>query len=145
MTFRGWQQAENLTRKRSYKVRAAAIRVAAWAAARTVDADCRACYECAARSGSLTVTIFSSAELQARISRTDAHATEIFPSIEEVRSRIQSIEAQKSKLLADIERLRAAKDTSAASLQSLTQQMAALKHASQALMADHTATVPRVK
>lgn len=85
------------------------------------------------------------AELQERITVVDDKRSEVLPSIEEVKSRIGVFEAQKAKLIGELERMRAAKDASAASLQSLTQQMTALKHASQTLMADHTATVPRVK
>jgi len=75
----------------------------------------------------------------------DAHATEVIPAIEKVRADIAALEAQKARLVAEMERMRAAKDTSVASLQSLSQQMAALKHSSSVLMADHSSTVPRVR
>ena len=63
----------------------------------------------------------------------------------DLRARLTSLEARKQQLLEEIMRLRQAKDSSSAALQSLTQQMAALRTATATLMADHSATVPRVR
>lgn len=85
------------------------------------------------------------AELQGRITTAEGEASSILPSIDSIREQLMAIEERKSKILADIGRMKAAKDTSAASLHALTQQIAAIKHAQQTLLADHTSAVPRVK
>jgi SMC interacting uncharacterized protein involved in chromosome segregation len=83
--------------------------------------------------------------LRERIDDLDEKASTIYPDIEKVQSSIQAVETQKARLMGEIERIVSSKDASEASLHALTQQIAALKHADKTLMADHTATVPRVK
>lgn len=84
-------------------------------------------------------------EMQSRVQRAAMSTTEINPSLEELRVKLTALEGRKQQLMEEIMRLQKVKDVSQASLQALTQQMAALRQAASALTSDHAQMVPRIR
>lgn len=85
------------------------------------------------------------AEMHSRVHGAEAAASEALLPIEETRLRLEQAEARRQALLEELTRLRNQRDTSAAAVQSLTQQVAAIKQAAATLLADSGHQVPRVK
>lgn len=80
-----------------------------------------------------------------RVHKTEGAGYEALPAIEEVRARVEALESRQQALLESLTKLKSQKDISSANLLSFTQQLSALKQATNALVAGHSETVPRVK
>lgn len=84
-------------------------------------------------------------DMQAKVVRAEGESSAAVPALEETRAALRALEGQKARLVEECQRMKAGKDASTASLQSLTQQIAAIRQAKATLNMDHGANVPRVK